>query len=299
MNLQIGACTAAERPGLIAALDREFVAGRGRAISLAERFPAAFAPAASKDLRVLRPDGRIAACLLVQRFDWMADGVLFRGAMIGMVYTAPECRGQGFARRLLEGTIAELRTEGRDFAVLWSSLAGYYERLGWRRADCSRFGVLERSGAIGPAPHADPRALAPATLEGLEALRTRLLHRRVVRAPVAYRSLPLPAERLCCTRAGRGSGREAYILYGVRADAVFIYELLGATAAYSELWGRAIQGAAAVYVNDAADTPSANWLRTHTALALQPQALALWQMLSPRAAAAPYAQWHIPYFDRI
>jgi predicted acetyltransferase len=143
MAISIGSCTTTEYPALLAALDAEFVSGRGRTISLARRFPHAVGLAHLRNLHVLRDNGACVACAVSRPFAWNATNQRWHGAMIGMVYTAPVARGQGFASRLLEAVVAQLKAEDFDFAVLWSGLEGFYEHLGWTRAENGLFGEVQ------------------------------------------------------------------------------------------------------------------------------------------------------------
>ncbi len=52
-------------------------------------------------------------------------------ALVGNVVTAPEARGRGMMRALMEEVEARARTQKADAIVLWSDLADFYQKLGF------------------------------------------------------------------------------------------------------------------------------------------------------------------------
>lgn len=141
-NLTLGTCSLAEWPTLLAALDATFITTRGRHGSLAARYPSALGATHLEQLHVGKLQGDILTCCAVRPFDWLVAEEHFRGAMVGMVYTQPAARGQGHAGALLSALVAQLAQQGYDFAVLWSGLEGFYQRLGWIPNDPGVLGSL-------------------------------------------------------------------------------------------------------------------------------------------------------------
>ncbi|MBI2801291.1 MAG: GNAT family N-acetyltransferase [Gammaproteobacteria bacterium] len=285
MTLSIDSCRADEYPALLAALDETFVTTRGRTASLASRFPHALNAAHPTPIRCLREDDEILACLVIRPFTWVTPGGEWRGAMIGMVYTAPAARGRGLASKLLTATLAELAAEAIDFSVLWSGL-GLYARLGWVRHDVGVLGTVILSSPMRPAP-----ALAVQTSP--LSLRMRPTD-KVMRDALAMQAVPLPAT--CCELVEYGA---AYALYGRDADTIYVYEVVGSAPEFSRLWPTLAHEAARIMINERANSTFYAWLSANAAVSWVPQQQTYWQMLSARAQSAPYAQWHIPYFDRI
>ena len=150
-NLTLGTCSRAEWPTLLAALDATFITTRGRHGSLAARYPSALGATHLDQLHVGKLQGDILTCCAVRPFDWLVAGQHFRGAMVGMVYTQPAARGQGHAGALLSALVAQLAQQGYDFAVLWSGLEGFYQRLGWIPNDPGVLGSLAPTTTM-PAP---------------------------------------------------------------------------------------------------------------------------------------------------
>ena len=141
-NLTLGTCSRAEWPTLLAALDATFITTRGRRGSLAARYPSALGATHLDQLHVGKLHSDILTCCAVRPFDWLVAEQHFRGAMVGMVYTQPAARGQGHAGALLSALAAQLAQQGYDFAVLWSGLEDFYQRLGWIPNDPGVLGSL-------------------------------------------------------------------------------------------------------------------------------------------------------------
>lgn len=64
--------------------------------------------------------------------------------MIGMVYTAPERRRNGLAKRCIEAAVDRVRAEGVGLCLLWSELEDFYKPLGFVRAGREWFFWLGR-----------------------------------------------------------------------------------------------------------------------------------------------------------
>jgi GNAT superfamily N-acetyltransferase len=150
-NLTLGTCSLAEWPTLLTALDATFITTRGRHGSLAARYPSALGATHLDQLHVGKLQGDILTCCAVRPFDWLVAEQHFRGAMVGMVYTQPAARGQGHAGALLSALVSQLAQQGYDFAVLWSGLEGFYQRLGWLPNDPGVLGSLAPTTTL-PAP---------------------------------------------------------------------------------------------------------------------------------------------------
>ncbi len=283
-------------PDLLAELDAEFVYRRGRRLSLTLRYPQVLGTATGADLWCLEGETvPIETCCVVRDFAWQIAGAFFRGAMIGMVWTRPAARGRGLASRLLEDVVRRLRERGLDFAVLWSGIPAFYERLGWIRSDRGTLGRI-----AGVARPALPLTAATAPdFSALERLRERCLTARVSRGPAAFATLPLPAERMHWLVAGPRDDPRAYLALGETGDARYVYEMIGDPACYPALWARAVNGTTTIYVNDELDSPSACWLSREREVSWEHQQLTLWRALAREFPAAAPSSWHIPYLDRI
>ena len=303
-NLTLGTCSLAEWPTLLAALDATFITTRGRRGSLAARYPSALGATHLDQLHVGKLHGDILTCCAVRPFDWLVAGEHFRGAMVGMVYTQPAARGRGHAGALLSTLVAQLAQQGYDFAVLWSGLEGFYQRLGWIPNDPGVLGSSAPATTL-PAPATEdthwPAATEAATEDthwpALEAIQQTYATQRVLRDAAAWRALPLPAPSGAVVSVpGPTPG---YALVGEDDTTRYVYEVAGAPQSFPELWQRLQRGASRVWVNERLASDFQRWLLANTALTWRPQTLAHWQIFSPRSQRAAWREWHIPWFDRI
>lgn len=280
-------------------LDEEFIFSKGRTISLRQRFPSVFCVGNLHDI-LLGVDGEeIVSVLAMRRFAWCEGNELFRGAMIGAVYTHPMRRGLGLASCLLEAAAKRLRKEKVDFAVLWAGRQAFYARLGWKPADCSVLGEFFPPALSSPEPSAGIVIKPIETLvPSLENLRRSWLDAMTLRCPEDYRQLPPPAERMDLLW-NEDQGKIAYALLGGSGKTGFLYELIGHPDNFPALWREACRNQCRIFVNDRIDSPSHRWLANHTGINWQNKNLAMWLPLSKRITTPRLEKWHIPYFDRI
>ena len=288
MNRHVSLCAPDAWPSLLEALDREFVFSRGRTLSLAQRYPSALADQPTPSgLRVCVAEGKLASACVVRPFEWQCTDA-FRGAMIGCVWTAPDQRGRGHAAFLLRSVADELARNGTDFAVLWSGLNGFYEALGWQRADPGLFAVVtgEAAGARTP--------LSAINAHEMAAVRRSPGHGWVARGTLDWCTLPLPVAEVGIIRSG-----DAWALCGEHDAVRYVYETHGVAQAMAGLWPALTAGVARLNINDAKGNPLPEWLTAKGLAAFSPQRLAFWRLFSTRAQDGDWSRWHIPWFDRI
>lgn len=100
-------------------------------------------------------------------------GAQIEMGLIGLVYTDPAARGQGFARSCVEACIQSLREAGIPLVGLWSDLEGFYEPMGFARAGTESLWVASRAQLSQPSGDllvgADVRSEEWEALEGLYA----------------------------------------------------------------------------------------------------------------------------------
>ena len=287
----IGCCGVAEFDALVPLLDQEFIFGKSRRMSLAQRFPGVLDRDRPENTLVARIDGDIASALAIKRFTWITAERGWSAAMIGMVYTRPERRGRGTAGALMRAAQEQLAREGSDFAVLWTSRPEFYLRLGWQRTDCGILGDLQ-SGPRGAS--ASPASPSAADIAWMEQLRTRYAPDRAARTEESYASLYPPAERLDLLRS-----KSAYALLGADANGAYLYEMLGDGAEFPALWSGISARYGRLLLNLARDTPAQRFLQSQTGISWQAQRLAMWLPLGTAARGARFDRWYIPFLDRI
>jgi len=298
MGINIRACRPADLERLIPLLDEAFVFGKGRTISLQLRFPTVFCHNNLHNILLCMDGETIASALAMRQFDWREDDEIFRGAMIGAVYTHPARRREGLASRLLAAATLLLRENEVDFGVLWTGQPSFYARLGWVAADCSVLGEVEPDSSMLEPPAGVARLAVEASAPRLEDIRQRRLNLMTLRRPMDYRQLPLPAASVeVLWRENRQEA--AYALLGSSGNTGFLYELLGDTSCFPALWREACRDRQRVFINDQADSLSYRWLTDHAGVSWKNKSLAMWLPLSKRLDMPRLGKWHIPYFDRI
>ena len=284
-------CSGADFDALLPLLDQEFIFARGRQLSLQQRFPAALDRRYPQNIKLARVAGAIASALVTKPATWVTPERNWRAVMIGMVYTRPELRGRGTASALMQTTQTKLAQEGFDFAVLWTAQPDFYARLGWLGIDCGTLGSMHSAS-----PDATRSALPPnaADIAWIEALRPQYALERAERAENTYATLLPHAERVELLR-----GDAAYALVGSDHSHGYLYEILGDVAELPALWARLATRYRTLYLNLRPDTPAQRFLSTQSGITWQPQRLAMWLPLSAAARDARFADWYVPFLDRI
>lgn len=298
MSIEIHSCRPDELDELISLLDKEFIFGKQRTISLRLRFPTVYCSDNLTNIFLCTDGEMIISALAMRHFNWREGNEIFSGAMIGSVYTQPLRRGQGLASRLLETAAAQLRKNNIDFAVLWTGQPSFYARLGWVAADCSVLGTALTNNSTLTSSDAVTRMPISAGASLAEGIRQCTLNSMTLRHPEDYQQLPLPAEHVDFLWQ-ENQGNAAYALIGTAGGTGFLYELVGDSACFAELWRETCRGHRRVFINDQARSPSRRWLTEHTNANWENKNLAMWLPLSTRVNMARLKQWHIPYFDRI
>lgn len=298
MSLDIHRCKPDELEPLIHLLDEEFIFSKGRTISLRLRFPTVYCKDNLTNIILCTDGAAIVSTLAIRYFDWHVGNEIFRGAMIGAVYTHPGRRGQGWASRLLEVAATQLREHNIDFGVLWTGQPSFYARFGWIAADCSVLGSITPDNSSAEFSDAITRMPISAGASLAEAIRQCTLNSMTVRDPEDYQQLPLPAEHVDFLWR-ENQGKAAYALLGSRGETGFLYELHGDSSCFPELWREICLNHRQIFVNDRTDSPSYRWLTDHANASWENKSLAMWLPLSKRVDIAHLEQWHIPYFDRI
>jgi predicted N-acetyltransferase YhbS len=102
-------------------------------------------------------DGRVVTACGCFHVSVRIDGTVERACAVGSVHTLAECRGRGFAPRLLAFAESQERSLGKTFSLLYSDIPpAYYERLGYRLCPAAK-------GWINPA-ESHTLAAGPCTL---------------------------------------------------------------------------------------------------------------------------------------
>jgi hypothetical protein len=287
VSIESGICRPGEFEAVLGCLNGEFIQARGRAEGIEKRFTGLLDDPANFVVR--RNGGEILSALAVKRFTWITPDREFKGAMIGMVWTAPQARGKGHAAANLAFARTTFGVEGRDFAVLWTDQPGIYAGSGWIAADSGLYGVAPGRGSEGDAQTPDDP-----TETRVDALRKRLAPSRILRDTSAGFPVPLPVThvRAICES-------DAYAVLGFNGDETFVLDLLGTPESLAALWSTISATGRRIHINIPADGVAARWMAQSMAGVLQPKPLAMWLPLSGRARHLDYSSLYVPFIDRI
>ena len=284
---------------MVELLDQEFMLGRNRKGSVAAHYPDIFQSANVGNLLVLREEGGPASFCALQDFTIHAGEGVLRGGMIGFVYTRPSLRGAGLARRLLLEAESLLKSRRLDFAVLFTTLPGFYQEQGWGPRDTGLLGMVSQP-AIPSAQDAPAQlGVSPTghdTLTLVEGIRRQTETLWVERGPSTYRRQPLAVNRVSVVFS---PSQDAYALVGSAGGRGYLYELCGSEAGFEVIWKALMRSHRELAVNTHATAGVVHWLRRQPGLVLRDQRQALWKWFQPDHFAPSLSLEHIPYFDRI
>ncbi len=153
-------------------VDRSMRAGGG--LSMAEDFPLLVGAGARSTRLVVRDGRRLIAhgAYLVREIVDGSGRTLLRLANIGAVCVAPEARGRGLGRRIIEALLEHGAGAGLDGAILWTDKPDFYARFGFAPAARERCFQLTRGAFRGSQP-SSVRGAAPEDVFRLLELRHR------------------------------------------------------------------------------------------------------------------------------
>ncbi len=141
-EIEIRSSRSSEREALLTWLNAGLRPGRsGR---LEGEIPVALDPSAVRDHVVAVAGDRFLAHAFSRRLTVHARGLHLPVGLVGLVYTDPSARGRGLATRCVEHCVERLSRDGAMLVALWSSLEGFYERLGFEWAGRDSLYVMDR-----------------------------------------------------------------------------------------------------------------------------------------------------------
>lgn len=300
MGATIHAATPGDLEKLIPLLDDEFILGKGRQISLAQRFPAVYCPENVNNIFIAKENDIIISALATKQFTWQDNGEPFHGTMLGAVYTHPHRRKEGLASRLLAWVAEVSRQNGADFAVLWTATPAFYARLSWFSSDCGLLGEAAIcANTTDSFDKVETVSANSASSQSIELVRRQWLDSLILRHADDYRQLPLPAGTVNLLRCGENTAKACYALLGCNGDTNIVYEMIGHPDSFHALWRKICSQSKRTIVNDQPGSMSYRWLSQNASVMWQAKPLAMWLPLSAKADMARISRWYIPYFDRI
>jgi GNAT superfamily N-acetyltransferase len=299
MSISLGNCCPEDLDQLIKLLDNEFVTGKGYSLSLAKRFLNVINPDNLTNIYLLKDKEKIFSSVVVKIFEWLFTGIKWKCAMIGMVYTIPEARGQGFSRKLMKFVQEQIFKKGIDFAVLFTSIPEFYLPLGWVQRDTGVWGHISFEGDHHQSnDEVISMPIKSDTVHVVESLRSRWCQNYIFRNDRDYLILPRPSEYIKLLYQKDQSGYA--ILGGIASDA-YIYEMHGTEITFKSIWNVVISQFCTVYVNDYECSPSMKWFSKNVNISWKKQSMAMWLYLSEASLSLQkqHLPVYVPYFDRI
>jgi predicted N-acetyltransferase YhbS len=232
-------------------IDDEFVFGKGRSISLAERLPDAYGKTNSAGIFCALHNNFVIGTVVTKHIHVRIDQQSISGYMMGGIATKKDFRRQGVATQLYHYVEKMLARE--NFFVLWTGIPDFYYRMGWKKCGTGIFGEIQ-------SPNSDSEADTCWTLAKINrekefliinALREQSGYATLLpENGMRYANLPLPVGN-CDVVAARdeNSDAKAYVAYGYLDDIAYVYELAGNDLALGYIMNDLCKRFSKVYVN--------------------------------------------------
>ena len=102
--------------------------------SIEAEYPTAFAPSNQRNLRVITEGDQIVSHAVWSPLLVKSPQAVYKFACIGSVVTSEAHRNQGLSREILQNCLLAAQAEDCDFAILWTDLFEFYQKLGFELA---------------------------------------------------------------------------------------------------------------------------------------------------------------------
>jgi GNAT superfamily N-acetyltransferase len=299
MLVSIRSCRDDELDAVVRCLDYEFILSRERVISLQRRFPKALSRENRSNVYIATAQNDLCGAYVLKLFDWISEGKVWKGAMIGMVWVSPRYRGRGIGRQLLASIEEVLHRKRVDFGVLWTASHSFYEKGGWVASDLGLFGEAKGSKRLVKQESIICNCIASSQNRDLEEIRKTMCAQRIVRSTIDYASVPVPADRVLVFRSTKENASTGFALVGENSSSGYLYELTAPYNLWDSFWQEISNRYKKLLVNGMQGTPFAFWLSQNNQILWTQQNKTMWLRVSRRSKSAPIKDWHIPYFDWI
>lgn len=103
----------------------------GQDWSIAQEYPLAIHSGNLGNIRIIKENNKLISSAVIKHLLIKTPAGLFRVAAIGSVVTSPQHRNLGYSRKVLEDCLRLATEQGCDFALLWSHLHDFYNKLGF------------------------------------------------------------------------------------------------------------------------------------------------------------------------
>jgi len=219
--------------------------------------------------------------------------------MIGGVYTDPAHRNLGYASALIQ-YIKSIFTENRtDASILWTTTPSFYKKLGWNSFDIGLIASIKQHVLL----ESDIAAvkferLSAKEINQFERLRKKYLPYRLIRNPIDYETIPIPATKLEFF-AVIDEELKAFAATGRNGRSVYAYEVIGDPDYFGVLFSTFTKNCNFLFLNDYSNSASANWLERMRLVNWESKNLAMWQVHSSKLLDIEIKDIYIPLIDRI
>lgn len=102
--------------------------------SIAAEYPNVLNSTNCNNLRIIKEHNQVLAHAAIKYLLIKNVMGIFKVAAIGSVVTDPKYRMQGLSQKIIESCIEAAKSEGADFAVLWTDLYDFYRKMGFELA---------------------------------------------------------------------------------------------------------------------------------------------------------------------
>jgi len=124
--------TSENSTGVIGLLNDVFRTSRGVTDqNMATDYPLVFAENNFRFCRLIELDGKVVSHAAIWPRELVVDGERYKVGVLVAVATDPDYRKRNLAATLVQSLMDSLHAEEYDFAVLWTGVPGFYEKLGW------------------------------------------------------------------------------------------------------------------------------------------------------------------------
>jgi GNAT superfamily N-acetyltransferase len=296
MNLEYRWCTPNEILKLIECFDSEFSKSKNSFVSVKDRYPNVFFGPDLQKIRVVVLDDKIVGAHSIRDFQWADEQINWQGAMIGLVWVAPEHRGMGIGAFLVEKATQYILDQQYDFGVLWTKSPLFFERFGWTIHDTGLISEVTNPNQNPVNIKVSKRILEDIDIPLLETIRAKYMPCRVLRASIDYQTLPMPVS---CVHLLSDPQHEAFALVGEQNGIGFVYEVVGPSNITVDLWNDIAKRYTKIVVNGQSDDRFSQYLSHKGYVNWRQQQMAMWIKCSNHIDEGVLARWHIPYYDWI
>lgn len=205
-----------------------------------EEYPSALNLSNINNIRIIREGNRIASHAAIKPLHIKTPNAAWKVAAIGSVVTDPEFRGKGYSSQLIQNCVDEATKQDCDFAILWTNLYEFYEKLGFKLAGQEVAVTINKQIPI-EKPNWKFLNSTQISADSLSRLYSQHTVANLRNAEDFRKYLKIPQTQ-CYTLWNESGSLEAYAIEGKGADLTnYIHEWGGSLPALKEIFARIYQ----------------------------------------------------------